>query len=782
MSYSLLPFSLVVTLILLPNQISKGCGPLLDVNYSYTFIGDDLLAKAAQSAPFLLDIGQVDFNFEERVYQFYGNEAERQQRSNLEIWQQAVCAYAELEDIRKVVYEADVFMLQDALSVLQGVSMNLDGRLKGNSFLDYLLDNKCSETLEYLVFAKKCEPYVIASTDAWEERPNQNVPMEALAKQGLKHFRRTQSQFLKLRYAYQLIRLAHYRGDYQETLRLFDDLLPKIDYEQKLIYYWILGHKAGALMRIGRHVEASYLYGVIFKNCPTRRVSAFRSFYVRNDEDWQNCLIRCKDDDERAALYAIRACQGDAYATYEMERIYRLNPESPFLELLLVREMRKLEEDLLGQPGDGGVYSKKNRKYHKKIRDEHGQYVIDLQRFARLCREERKVKNPSLWYIAEGYLEFLAGDYYKAEKTFLDASRKVKNEALREQLEAFSRVLFVAIQEEIDSDLEADFYEITRDRVFYAAYPDFEDYFMDKIAELYEDANRLGLSFQAHYKLRDLRYHPDLEIIEDLIRTLKNKDERTRFERELAMGELGNDALKELVNLKATYWMSRGRLRRAMEAFRLINRADWDEFGQFTPFVEHLNDCIHCYEDEFLVIDTLQTFNKGEIVEQILQADSEARLGDELAAKKFYNIGLGLYNMSYFGHAWAAMDFYRSGNSLRSYIAHRKSGVLPLVNTPAGNRENFDVEQAKSYFIEARYMALEQDDRELAARATFMAAKCDQKSFYLTEYWKPYGRNPIVPPYPYDENYRILKEDYKDTDFYLQAIQECKYFRWYARN
>lgn len=772
---------MILFLALLPNQISKGCGPVLDVNYSYTFIGDDLLGRAAKPAPFLLHVGQNRFNFEDKVYKFYGTESQQQQKSNLEEWQVAVCESAKLDDIRFVVYQADIAMLRTVLSVMQGASLNLDGRLQGNTFMDYLLDYECFETIEYLIYAKECEPFVVAR-NAWEERVSQSIPMGEMVKKGLKKFRRAKSHFLKLRYAYQIIRMAHYRGDYEGTLKLFDNLLPKIDYEKGLIYYWILGHCAGALMGLGRNVEASYLYGVIFKNCPSRRESAYRSFLVKTDEEWQQCLIACKDDEERAALYTIRACQYDAHAAYEMERIYQLNPESPFLELLLVREIRKLEEDLLGQPGDGGIYSKKNRVRHKKLRAEHGVYAIELQEFVRLCRQEGKVKNPNLWYIAEGYTEFLAGDYYKAEKTFVDAARKVKNEALKDQLNAFARVLYVAIQEDIDSDLEAEFYEIIRDREFYAAYPDFDDYFKDKIAELYEQSNRPGLSFRSHYDLQDLRYNPDLKIIEDLIRTIENEDEKTRFERELAMGKLGDNAIKELANLKATYWMSRGRFRRAMDAFRLVNRADWDEFGKFTPFVERINDCLACQEDEFLVIDTLATLNKGEIVEQILRADSEGRLGDELAAQKFYNIGLGLYNMSYFGHAWGAMDFFRSGASLRSHISHRKSGILPMINTPADNLENFDVSQAKAYFVEARYVALEEGDMELAARATFMAAKCDQKAYYTSDQWEPYGRNPIIPPYPYNENYKTLKEEFSDTQFYLLAIQECKYFRWYARN
>lgn len=776
--------AILVLFTFLPNQISKGCGPTLDVNFSYTFIGDDLLGTVCKEAPFLLHVGHNRFDFKDKVYKFYGTEVEQQQKSNLEEWQASVCENAPINDIRKVVYHTESAALQTALSFIQGTTTVLDGKLKGNAFIDYLISLECHETIEYLLFAKECEPFVVAR-NAWSPPVHNSTKMSELINKGLKKFRRSKSHFIRLRYAYQMIRLAHYKGDYQGTLELFDRLLPKIDYEKNLIYYWILGHKAGALMGLGLNVEASYLYTIIFNNCPTRRESAYRSFLVHDDRDWQECYIKCKNDEERIAMYTIRACRADSRATKEMGHIYALNPQSPMLELLLVREIRKLEEDLLGQPGDGGTYSKKSRLYHLKPRAARGKYVIELQDFARRCRQERKVDNPNLWYIAEGYLEFLAGDYYKASQTFADAERKVKNEALRDQLNAFSRVLYVAEQEEIDTELEAEFYTITHDDEFYQKYPDFGDYFNDKIAELYEQANRPGLSFRSHYLLKELRYNPDLKIIEDLIQTIENEDERTRFERELAQGDLKNEAMKELANQKGTYWMSRGQLRRALDAFKQVDRADWDEFGTFTPFITHINDCVECFDDaELLVIDStgaLEPMNKGEILTAILEADSEARLGDSLSATKFYNIGIGLYNMSYYGPAWQAMDFYRSGNSLRSHISHRETNMVPLINSPNGNRENFDVSMAKNYFEEARYVALETDDFELAAKATFMAAKCDQKAFYKSSSWKPYGKNPIIPPPPYDENYRVLRDEYKNTDFYFLAVQECKYFRWYAR-
>ena len=130
------------------------------------------------------------------------------------------------------------------------------------------------------------------------------------------------------RYAYQLIRLAHYANDYQGVLDLFEFLEPKIDDQESIINYWILGHKAGALNALGQNVKAAYLYSVIFQNTPSKRETAYRSFNIKTDEEWKACLLLCENNMERATLYAIRANADQSKAAEEMEQIYELDPEN----------------------------------------------------------------------------------------------------------------------------------------------------------------------------------------------------------------------------------------------------------------------------------------------------------------------------------------------------------------------------------------------------------------------------------------------------------------------
>jgi hypothetical protein len=95
--------------------------------------------------------------------------------------------------------------------------------------------------------------------------------------------------------------------------------------------------------------------------------------------------------------------------------------------------------------------------------------------------------------------------------------------------------------------------------------------------------------------------------------------------------------------------------------------------------------------------------------------------------------------------------------------------VTPHPIFPYGNQENFDCSRARLYFERAR---LATDSLELAAKATFMAAKCERNEYYVNR-WRPDAVQSF-------ENFELLVQNYAGTDFYQQIIDECLYFRAYA--
>lgn len=695
----------------------------------------------------------------EELYRQYGPQQVIQRFDNVAEWRERFCNRPRAEDINYLVYKASLSDMQELRTAIASKTIPVPFQLRSNSFAAYLERNGCTETVDYLTFAKECEPHVTRG-DAWNATPRSVPDMERLIGKGLQRFLNIKSHYIRLRYAYQLIRLAHYAGKYEEVLELYAYLMPKIDHDPSLIEYWIEGHRAGALLALGDNVEASYRYALVFQNCPSRRESALQSFFIRSDREWQQCLLKCRDDRERATLYVMRAYEEDSHAVEEMYRIYELDPGNEHLEPLLVKEMKELEEDLLGL--EFNSYRQLNRLYHQRPRPDAGERIIELQQFVRQVLLDRRLPRLEFWKIAEGYMEVLAGDYYAAGKTFEQAEKMVDEPALRRQLQIFQIVLRVSAWDIVDDDVEREVARLLRQDDLIRVFPDLERFLMDKLTYLYRLNDRPGKAFLSQYPLSALRANPREEIIEDLL-TVVRKENPTQIERRMIQQEDGSTIENELIDMQAVNLLHDYQLEAALETLKQMDRTEWDQFGLFNPFAERINDCVHCP-----LPDTLKAFNRGELIEQLLDMEYQAKAKAANRDFLYYRLGLAFYNMSYFSYSWRAMDYYRSGASMRSGYLQDGDNVTPHPAFPYGNREHFDVSMALYYFQKARQITL---NPELAARATFWAAKCERNEFYVN---RPQG---AVRTF---EFFQDLIDRYSDTEYYQRVIDQCATFRLYA--
>ena len=752
----------------LPRSFSNACVPYPERFEGYSFLRPDLFLNEQQWTPYFLDFSKA---LRARL-----NPEREQEQGNLEEWRERFCDSAPIEHIRQVVYETTLRDLEELKSAVRNKNLPLPKFLKGNRFAQHLKRNRCAETAEYLHFAKRCEPYVTLE-EPWRQTLPQREAMHALIEEGRGKFLQPQSQYIRLRYAYQLVRLAHYARDYEKTLELYDFLMPKIDpetsrMEDSILPYWILGHKAGALRALGRNVEASYLYALIFGRCPSKRESAFRSFLIRSDEEWAACLRLCESDAERIFLYALRAHQRDAHAVEEMREIYALDPASPFLEPLLAREIAKLERHLLGT--EFNDKRRRNRRRFGVPADWAGPYVVDVQAFAGKVAREGRVPRPHLWRLAQGYLAFLAGNYYDARHILEEVLESISEEELQKQARAFLLALRIAAFENPNPTVEQAAYDIIKDEPLYREFRDFPDFLRDRMTFLYQKNGHPGKAFLCQYPLTALRPNPPEHIPQDLLE-LAQKREHSLFERLLIHRAQTNNFAHDLWDIRATLHFRRYNLEAALEAFREIPHGQWDDYGVFNPFLETLDDCVFCSRQA----DTAQLMNKGEIVQELLDLEYKAKSDFERSAEYLYRIGLAYYNMSYFGYAWEAMDYFRSGASW--YSLHRRPDrVFPTWQFPFGNYEHLDVSQALYYFQRAYDLA---KDPELAAKAAFMAARCEQKLYFTSPEYTPEPCCNRIPQIPeqYLNFFYLLKERFDTTQFYQRAIRECKYFAAFAK-
>lgn len=743
-------------LVALPIRVTGDCGFRPEL-YDYQFLNPAIASYDHNLSPLFVSFGDL---YKDR----FEEPAVVQQKDNLQEWYERYCEGVLLAHLKQIIYGRS----ENALNTLQQLMRRKDSKLadlspslRSNSFTLHLFKNGCTEVVDYLIFAKKCEPLVDAPKNTFAApKPVGNARQELIA-EGLELFKRVASHYIRLRYAYQLIRLAHYDEKYEQTIELYDFLLPKVSADPSLIYHWINGHRAGALLKLGERVEANYLYSRIFAECPSKRASAYLSFSVASDQEWEALLLRCENDRERANLHVLRAQNEKARLVEEMEEIYRLDPKNKALEVLLVSEIQRLETDFLG--ADFNPRKATNRSYgipRKKAREN----LIALTNFSIKATNENRIARPELWQLATGYLHLLSGDYFYAKRYFGQLEDKVTNDTIEKQLTIFDQVLDVLLLESLPDSTEKAYFTILADEKLRKDYPDLRKLINDKFRDVYLANGRRGKANLMSYGLDDFRYNPDISLINELL-GMTIDTSRNNFDRRLLLERGGPEAVNDLIDMQATYYLQRGQLSAAYRVFQKMPEEDWDNYGDYKPFVPFFNDRVNVR-----LSDTIRSYNKGQLMARMLELEEEAEMTTDPneAARKLFAVGLGYYNMSYFGYNWEAADYFRSGTSAaRAAKGQSKDFVFSTLESKFGNFENMSMERALYYFERARMRAF---DPEAAARATFWAAKAERNDNYANGRPRTFGY------------FNILSENYQSTNFYRKAINECRTFAWYSGN
>lgn len=735
---------------ILPSSLGAACAPAF---YGYQFLDPSLAAYDSQLEPF--------YAYFRAYYPETGqSEATYSKTDNLQEWYERYCEAVRIEDLERTIYGNSTNDLQRLLGLIvdpEKKTSSLPDGLRNNSFIRHLMTYRCTEVVKYLLFAKAVEPHV-GSLSASTQSQQRRVNMERLLDQGIDQFRTTRSHYLRLRYAYQLLRLAHYLGEHAYVLELYDYLSPKIEADPSLIYYWMEGHRAGALQALGRYPEAAYLYSRIFANCRSRRESAYQSFRIRNDAEWQQTSNLCANDRERATLHVLRAWNSRAIVLEEMQSIYLLAPRHPALEPLLMRELRELEADLLGLD-----FNPEKRANAQRGRPRPGaaQRLIELQAFVNKVVDTGNTRSPQLWQLARGVIEMLGGDYFYARRSLAKAQTGT-NDSIRQQAALFLKITDLLALNRTNDSIEEQYYNLLRDEDLRQQYPDLSALVNDKLETVYYQTGHRGKAGLLQYGFDAIQKNPDLSLVTEL----KNMGDSllgNQFDKILLAERIGPDALDDINDLLGMYYLQRGQWEAALEVFKRIPAARRDAYGRFRPFAKQFHDRVN-----FRPSAAKTDYNKVELLEQLISLENTARssLNDTIACQHYFNIGLAHYNMSYYSYNWHFADAFRSGKSAAQ--AARKyypDWVIPHPAAPFGNRENFNMDRARYYFERALSRA---PSREAAAEIIYYCAKTERNQNYAAARSRSYGY------------FNLLKSDYTTTRYYAKVVEECRTFAWFV--
>ncbi|NJC27902.1 hypothetical protein [Neolewinella antarctica] len=750
-------YVLLIFGILIATALAADC-PSPPPYYGYKFLNPELLDYDSELYPFY-----AAFSAE---YQDTRLLAENiRERDNLQEWYDRYCEEVEIDDVRGLLYGNTINELKRVMDLSaneKASARDLPGKLRSNSFARHLVDYRCREVAQYLLYAKRVEPYVVRQKKTFATQSGAKVEMEAFIDEGLDFFKNTESHYVRLRYAYQLLRLAHYLREYDYFLELHAYLMPKISADPSILYDWIESHRAGVLQSLGNYPESAYAFSRVFERCASCRESAHRSFKIRSDEEWAATSLLCANDHERAMLHVLRAQDRRANLVQEMEEIFRLDADSRALEPLLMRELLELERDLLGL--DFNPKKARNERYHNRPRAEAGKRLIELQAFINTVVDAGTAARPDLWLFARGTVEMLGGDYYYADITYAQLRQRTDNDSLLAQLDIFQEVADLLALDYVDDAVELHYYELLKDSDLRARYPYLTPMVNDKLEVVYNQRGQRGKAALLRYGVDAIAKNPQISMLNELM-GMTDSLNGNAFDRGLLADRIGKNPVADLHHLTGLYYLQRGQWEIALEYFLRIPAARRNDYGTYVPFVKQFRDKVNYTPDP-----AATRYNKVDLLERLLALEDDARrtANDTLAARNYFNIGLAHYNMSYFSFNWKFADAFRSSTSAaRAAKARTPDAVFTHPSAPLGNLENFTMDRARYYFERAVTRA---PTREAAAEALYYAAKTERNDHYAT------GRPGGERPFSY---FRRLRADYADTKYYNYVIEECKTFAWF---
>ncbi len=692
----------------------------------------------------------------------------------------------------------------------------------GELALRFLVDKADVQLLDYLRFAKQCES-VDWQQDPWEPVSSDTSLMIRLLDSGSALHNRCRSQYLRLRYAYQLVRLAQYANQPDRALKLYDELVTP-NPAKSLIRSWAMGHRAGALRALGRYPESVYWFARQFDADPSRRELALRDIpHTWSPALWDSTLAFAHSDHERAVLWMVRAIREYRLSIDALRNIYRLEPDSPMLEALLIRELGRVERflyddrqtrDFVMPASDDGHHS-----YHWD-RTENGsdwmirrtgppygwdtlvftsaspaetvpgaEYVQSFREFVESAGQSTRIRTPALWSMAAGYLDLMNRHFDRANDE-LDHALSIAGDRyeLRHQIQLLRYLSNVIRGSDVgttasDAYLSAlQWYRSKQDsRYGRWGYPTYDHAMMalGRNYLIHNDVPHAILAFNAaddettRNVLLDI-YSSDDELAR--LYQMVSAGGADSLERRL-LGEFSLDTAA-LLDLRGTRLLREGRFRDALALFERIPEGHWNSDGSdSTEWRRFESDTDHQIMDNYFGTGPQTNYTKLSLTRALVDQLSNAARGTN-PSDAYARIANLLFNTPFWGYADVVWNGDWTWEMRFSYVSpdvypFNIDGVAQRMDTAQDRfmRQYGSRLLAGTYYRKAMQSAT---NPEKAARYAWLADYClvnPQTSLHET----------TRPPKREFAGFAELSTRLRSAKFARQILSQCEVYRgWIA--
>lgn len=748
----------ILLLLIFPNSIIAGVGDYEEAvsRYYSLFWQTQITEKSFYTL----------LNSRDYVYGMPGGEEHESwmisQNGNLKLWQKSLPKFSK-KQLADLLLKKDQQLLQKTSSAIQ----------------------------DYLLFAQHCGD-IFSKRSYWVSWDYERLlgndmdenQMRTLVQQANENLNQQLSPLLRMRYYYQIIRLLHYTGNWQEAIDFWEGNRLESTVKNE-IYYYIIDQIAGCYYSLGQTDKAAYLFTKVLSHSEDKKMSAKHSLglCIAKNADGKNQIKTHEDRKDYAFMKEMFKWNPSEIT---LKPLHHLHKNDPRLEVLFARYIHSKEVHMI----------QRSNPIQKASKD-----FIANRRIIQKLATDPQTKNKDFWKVSLSYMQFLEKDPHKALAT-LEGTKKFGN-----QKKLFHMLFDLYTWETITTDQENIAYsylqQIKEEPLPKFILDSFENLILDRIGHLYLKNNQIAKSFLVHNSMKSIGKYKSHALL-DTLHQFFQKEDKSALENYLLLQHNNTQAkpIEWILYNKANLYMLEDNLEAASQVFDSISgEYDTLDIPDYI-FSSNIVECFNCPAEEVMEDMAYKThllsgiiptqMNKKQLTQVLLTLKKIAKQKDEKGEMANYVLGNYYYNLSKAGYYRAvlldnSMDnyyrwkYYADSEQEQKFFMEEIENEYSLVylhHLPSF----FDFLQKAQYHFEETIRLSR--DREFEARCYFYIAKCelnlapsqDRMNISYGEYsWQTISL-------PKNMSFSTIEDRYSDTNFRARIRNHCSYYQLYINN
>lgn len=693
-------------------------------------------------------------------------------------WQNYIGKY-NASTIAYYLYNEDLTDTLAKVTTLGEVKNLLNNHVAATHQLDYTHSNT-QKFVQFVLLARGIEDYSNQYYDYWDyENRTANKADQGFVDEIESVYQQTDKKdaFYQNRLWFQVLRTKFYSADRASVIPFFEKTVK--NQPKNSLYYRGLSYVAGAYKKIKNYEKSNALFAQIFDEFEPLMPAVLFDYKPLPKNQFEKSTKLADNQSNREAMHALQGYYTNGFE--QMKQLYAENPQSKHLDFLLSRWVNINEQNINIYTAYDYLEGIDSDKVKAELKSK-----IDTDELAWINQvaDEQKVSNLYVWKTAAAYFNSFVGEYKKADNQLKEAYRLTKNLPQKSQvrsLRLFNNLLSIdkvdlAAKAKLIEDVNWLFYD--KNNVEY-------DYEADHRVSYLQTFTKKYLSSLYRAQKDDLM----AELTHPIKGFYKDKQQSVAMEKLLLSSErtawqdifveIYPYKLADIYESRGIYYFYEDEIDLAIAEFEKILPFEFREYNWRTeeyetrtvdykatelmgnPFNGKIKDCNDCdHKAKQSVKYSQLTFLK-----KVKEMKDKIAAGDDVFNNAWL-VGNAFYNASYFGNA---------------RVFYYNSIIDEYSNKISAEHEHmlYSMSIVKKYYALAQKHA--QTD-EQKAKMAYMMAKVERNQFYANQYYMPsdyfYPYGDFVSFKAWD-GFAALKNEYSDTKYYREVINECGYFRKY---